>query len=152
MNVFRHKKHISIWWQIPPNATQRHLSLARRYEVTQCQSVLPWAWAARQQCKAIITLRQGGIGAEDYPCNSQILLGSEPLSKTVLIHFLALHSSPQDPWAACGLCGCSTLAATSPCGEYGQLGHHSCRCISEFYCQNLTCNLIFFSKFSCGLL
>lgn len=45
-------------------------------------------------------LQAGGIGAEDYPCNSQILLDSEPLSQSSLIHFSALHSSPSDPWAA----------------------------------------------------
>lgn len=41
-----------------------------------------------------------GNRAEDYSCNSQILLDSEPLSQSPLIHFSALHSSLPDPRAA----------------------------------------------------
>lgn len=77
-------------------------------------------------------LRAGGTGAEDYPCNSQILLDSGPLFQSPHHSLLSLafiasrsfsrsaafHSTHTHTHSMCRRC---FLATTSPCGVYVQL-------------------------------
>lgn len=80
------------------NATQWHLfffgEAFRRDAVPESHPSRVCSSAAVQRH---YHLRAGGEGVEDYPRNSQILLDSEPLSQSPLIHFSALHSLPLDP-------------------------------------------------------
>lgn len=150
--------------QILLNATQWHL-LGKAFWRDTAPASHPshmWNSAAVQ---SHYHLQAGGIGAEDYPCNSQILLDSEPLSQSLLIHFSALHSSPSDPWATVlpftphthSMCRSCLLATTSPCGVYVVCGssckkkdirnsgtHFWVKEITPFLYCNLICHLILF--------
>lgn len=105
--------------------------LARPFDATQFQRLIPVACAARQQCKGIITFEQGEQEPRITPATVKYCLTPGHYSKAPIIHFSALHSSPPDPLAARllftphththSMCRRCFLATTSPCGVYVQL-------------------------------
>lgn len=79
--------------------------LARRFDSTQCQRLIPVARSARQQSGGIITFGQGEQERRITPATVKYCLTLSHYPKApphthTHIHFSASHSSPPDPWAA----------------------------------------------------
>lgn len=106
--------------------------LARPFDATQFQRLIPVACAARQQCKGIITLKQGEQEPRITPATVKYCLTPSHYSKAPHHSLLSLafiasrsfsrsaafHSAHTHAQACVDAC---FLATTSPCGVYVQL-------------------------------